>query len=106
MVRLGLPVPPGFVVTTSAFRAVLAELDPNGKTAARIAECDPNDHRGVEAATASLREQITTFPLPDVLEKEILGHYRALQGDRAASVPVAVRSSATGEDGLDASFAG
>lgn len=107
MVRLGLPVPPGFVVTTTAFRAVLASLEPGGETAAHIATLDPNDHKAVEAATADLRRRIEDCPLPPELEADVLGRYRGLAGGGAdGSVPVAVRSSATGEDGLDASFAG
>lgn len=107
MVRLALPVPPAFVVTTKAFRSVLAEVEPNGETAARIAMLDPHDHKAVEAATAPLRRLIEDCPLPAALEEEVLERYRGLAGGRAdGSVPVAVRSSATGEDGLDASFAG
>lgn len=107
MVRLGLPVPPGFVVTTNAFRGVVAELDPDGETARRIATLDPHDHDAAGTATAPLRARIEAHPLPSGLEAEVVARYRALAGPQAERpVPVAVRSSATGEDGLDASFAG
>lgn len=105
MVRLGLPVPPGYVVTTKAFRLILDELDPRGQRAATIADLDPHDHKAVDAATAALREAIATCTLPSAVEADVLGRYRQL-GIGGAPAPVAVRSSATGEDGLDASFAG
>lgn len=107
MVRLGLPVPPGFVVTTDAFRHVLAELDPDGDTAAAIGRLDPHDHQAVDAATAPVRAALSACPLPAGLEAAVRSHYRALAAAAGGEpVPVAVRSSATGEDGLDASFAG
>jgi len=105
MVRLGLPVPPGYVVTTRAFREVLAEIDGERHYTAVIAGLDPHDHRAVEVATAPLREAITTQPLPADIEAGVVEHYRRLAGN-GGPPPVAVRSSATGEDAADASFAG
>lgn len=105
MVRLGLPVPPGYVVTTTAFREVLTQVDAERHFTAPIESLDPHDHRAVEVATAPLRDAIMTWPLPAVIESDLLEHYRRLCGD-GGSMPVAVRSSATGEDAADASFAG
>lgn len=107
MVRLDLPVPPGYVVTTACFRQVLDALSPAIDPAAAISGLDPDDRRAVEAATAPLRQAISGCTLPDGLEAEVLAHYRDLgRGRGRGPVPVAVRSSATGEDALDASFAG
>ncbi len=105
MVRLGLPVPPGYVVTTQAFRQALLELDPDARRSTTISALEPDDRKAVEAATAPLREAITNCPLPAALEDAVLRHHMDLRSGRG-SVPVAVRSSATGEDALDASFAG
>jgi pyruvate, water dikinase len=104
MVHLGLPVPPGYVVTTEAFRDVLAALGPCGASMTAIAGLDPDDLRAVDSATALLRQAISTCPLPAALEEDVLARYRRLGGGGRA--PAAVRSSATGEDALDASFAG
>ena len=63
MTRVGLPVPPGFVVTTNGFRRALQALDPDGEVAARIAGLDPDDHAAVGAATGprlSLARPIAT----------------------------------------------
>ncbi|MGH8981619.1 MAG: PEP/pyruvate-binding domain-containing protein [Acidimicrobiales bacterium] len=107
MVHLGLPVPPGYVVTTKAFREVVAELDPAREWAAVISGLDPLDHRAVGVATAPMREAVTTRPLPAALEDDVFERFAQLgTATGAGPVPVAVRSSATGEDAVDASFAG
>lgn len=107
MLALRLPVPPGFVVTTGAFRHVVAELGLADVAAGQIADLDPDDHDAVEAVTSSLRGQIEGCPLPAGLAQEVTAGFRALaEAQGVPTVPVAVRSSATGEDGLDASFAG
>ena len=105
MVRLGLPVPPAYVVTTTAFRRALLELDPAGARSATLVGLDPDDRAGLEEATAPLREAIAACPLEPALQEDVVRHFRSL-GTGGSTVPVAVRSSATGEDALDASFAG
>jgi pyruvate,water dikinase len=95
LVRLGLPVPPGFVVAAPAYAAQVADWDLAGALAPLIAR---QDWDGLTAAAAALfREQ----PLAAELAEGILAAYREL-----GAPPVAVRSSATAEDLADASFAG
>ncbi|MFE7129896.1 PEP/pyruvate-binding domain-containing protein [Streptomyces sp. NPDC057638] len=84
LTRAGLPVPPGFCVTTDAYRAV------------RVTRALP----GLTPAAA--RRALLDAPVPPRVYEEIVSAYRAL-GD---GVPVAVRSSATAEDLPSASFAG
>jgi pyruvate,water dikinase len=90
----GLPVPPGFVVTTAAYRAALAERLP------AIAEqlAAPGS---AEANAKALRDLIETVVLPADLDDALRSAYAELGGG-----PVAVRSSATAEDADAASFAG
>ena len=116
--RAGIRVPPGFVVTTAAFRDVAERLPDGGARAVekRIAALDPDDHTTVAAVTASVRDLFTSAPLPQPLETAIRDGYAQLserglldrhQGEAGPSpLPVAVRSSATSEDSADASFAG
>ena len=73
----GFLVPPGFCVTTDAYRTTV----------------ETGDTRSSEAVQA--------VTLPESLQSEILTAYNQLSADR-----VAVRSSATAEDLPDASFAG
>lgn len=83
LLRLGLPVPPGFVVTTAAYRAFLIA---NG-----LADAGPEE----------LRARIPDAPLPAAIADPLLAAYRAL-----GAGAVAVRSSGTAEDLAAASFAG
>jgi pyruvate,water dikinase len=103
MARAGLPVPPGFCVTTAAYALVAggADLEP---TLAALATTRADDTaRLAELATAA-RDRLLSVPVPAVVAEAITAAYRALGNDE--SVPVAVRSSATAEDLPYASFAG
>jgi phosphoenolpyruvate synthase/pyruvate phosphate dikinase len=92
LTRAGFPVPPGFCVTTDAYRrlAAAAGLDTILGTATG------------DELPAAARSKILETPVPDGLASAIVGAYRALGTD----VMVAVRSSATAEDLPFASFAG
>lgn len=103
--RAGIRVPPGFVVTTAAFERMLGKLDADGSIRARVAELDPHDLPGVRNACADIRERIDNAPFPPELHAVLVEAYRELS-DRERDAPVAVRSSVTGEDSADASFAG
>lgn len=83
LLRLGFPVPPGFVATTAAYRAALAAND--------LAGADP----------ASLHARLPDIPLPPGVSAPLLDAYR-----RLGAPAVAVRSSGTAEDLATASFAG
>jgi pyruvate, water dikinase len=100
--RAGLPVPPGFVVTVQAFERVLAALDSGQSIASRIAALGADDAATLERATAVIRAEITAAPIPPEVAAAVSAGYAGL-GDDA---PVAVRSSAVGEDSAAASFAG
>ncbi|HEU5160027.1 MAG TPA: PEP/pyruvate-binding domain-containing protein [Streptosporangiaceae bacterium] len=102
LTRAGILVPPGFVVTTTAFERTLASIDPDGAARERVEILPPDDHAGVSHVAGELRARIASAPMPADVRAAIIEAYRAL-GDGAL---VAVRSSATGEDGEDASYAG
>src|SRR5690242_217086 len=94
----GFTVPPGFAVTTDAYLAACAPL------ADRLRDLLIG---GTEGAGAAARAIVENAPLPDDVRDAVASAYAELC-DRcgAADVPVAVRSSAVGEDAPDASFAG
>jgi pyruvate,water dikinase len=107
LLRAGVRVPDGFVVTTSAFRDALARLDPGGALGSQLATLDPDDGAGIAAVSAQLRELIRSAPLPGELAEAVSTGYRSLCADTSErDLPVAVRSSATGEDSAEASYAG
>ncbi|HXP21773.1 MAG TPA: PEP/pyruvate-binding domain-containing protein [Streptosporangiaceae bacterium] len=107
MIRAGLPVPPGFAVTSRAFRMA---RDSSGAMPAiheRLAGLDVSDIAAVSARAAAVRELIMSWPVPVQVEADIRAGYRQLcERTGVQDLPVAVRSSATCEDSPDASFAG
>jgi pyruvate,water dikinase len=101
LVRAGIPVPPGFIVTTDAYRAYLHEAKLNDKLAAILAPLDASDRAALEYAGAQARAAVTSSELSAECAAAIGAAYAAL-GEGL----VAVRSSATAEDTDTASFAG
>ncbi len=102
MTRAGVRVPPGFAVTTDAFRELLDTSGLEGLIASALSGLDMDDIKTVDGAASTIQASIATCSLPPTIEKVIRSAYN-LMGD---SLPVAVRSSATAEDLPDASFAG
>jgi pyruvate,water dikinase len=101
LIRAGMPVPGGFVVTTDAFAGAMRAIDPGGQLRAAIEARDTADLPGLARAAARARDAIITTPLPAWTAAAIANAYAGLPGE-----DVAVRSSATMEDSADASFAG
>ena len=97
----GIPVPPGFAVSTSAFTAFVDEAGLAGKIAAETARISPGDVESIGAASHAISEAMRFAPVPDAVRDEIAQRYAEL-----GEPPVAVRSSALGEDSQDATFAG
>ena len=99
LIRAGLPVPPGFVITTDAYRAFVQDTGIGASIQQLAAEL-------INGAETDLAGQIAALfsrgSISADLGAEITRAYRQL-GENA---PVAVRSSATAEDLPDASFAG
>jgi pyruvate,water dikinase len=105
LLRAGIRVPPGFVITTAGFREFLAEIDPDATICRRIEALDAADMEGIAATTREIREFIENANLADGVNKVLVEGYKELCTD-GGDKPVAVRSSATSEDSAEASFAG
>jgi pyruvate, water dikinase len=103
----GLPVPPGFAVTATAYAEARDAAGLTGELADLVMAADPDRPQTVAETGRAARALVASMPLPDSLDAEVRAAYAAL-GERcsASDVPVAVRSSATCEDLPDASFAG
>jgi pyruvate,water dikinase len=108
LLRAGIRVPTGLVVTTAAFRQTVEHLTSSGRPIpARVAALDPADAEGLAAVTAEIRAVLESAPPPEEVAEALTAAYAALCeecGD--PDLPVAVRSSATSEDSAEASFAG
>lgn len=107
MMAAGLPVPPGFAVTTLAFHSLRENSELYWRVTRALEEIDLTDPIGLRRISAHIRALIEANPLAPDIESAIRDSYAALC-DRCGTndVPVAVRSSATAEDLPDASFAG
>ena len=98
----GIPVPPGFCLTTAAYDRFLAALpDPEAQFAA-IEALDGQDVDAARRASEALRQTLGTLPIPD----EVIAALKEAHARLGREHPLAVRSSATAEDLPGASFAG
>jgi rifampicin phosphotransferase len=98
----GFPVPPGFAVTTDAYRDGLKKTDLLTQIAGHLEGVDANTDN--TAIADSVQQLFAELKLPGTIAADITAAYRLLSGGQ--DVPVAVRSSATAEDTDAASFAG
>lgn len=101
MTGAGVAVPPGFVVTTHAFERFLETLEQQAPVRGAVEALNPADLAAVTTQSESLRRRVIDGAMPNEIDQAIRGALARL-GD----APVAVRSSATTEDAVDASFAG
>jgi pyruvate,water dikinase len=104
LIRAGMPVPAGFVVTAGAYLDAMARAGLREKLAGSSAAVSGDGleaRAALDALSADLRKHIRDVDLPHDLRDAVIGAYRQLGGG-----DVAVRSSATAEDGADTSFAG
>jgi pyruvate,water dikinase len=98
----GIRVPPGFCVTTDAFRRIMTTVPGIDEQLDRLSRLDPGDRQAIRALSAQLRRTLEGTALPGDLAAAITRSVTRLGGPAA----YAVRSSATAEDLPTASFAG
>ena len=98
----GVDVPPGFCVTTDAFRRVVSDAPALDGPLDRLSHLGPDDRDAICTVSAEIRAIIESIEFPSDLA-EAITHRLADSGEDSA---YAVRSSATAEDLSSASFAG
>jgi len=101
MTRIGIPVPPGFVILASAFKEFLKQTDLNVEIEAALNKTNYDDPNSIDYTSQKIRDLIHDAKVPKILVKEILEAFNKLKAKL-----VAVRSSATAEDSSVASWAG
>ncbi len=123
MYNIGLPVPPAFIVTAYAYKTFLEYNKLNDKIKQLLSNIDYENTQMLEETTAKIRELIVAGQIPEEMQQEIVEAYEILSSNipkvdkiekqinelfKTAQEPcfTAVRSSATAEDLLTASFAG
>lgn len=97
----GIKVPGGFAVTVDAYKEFLAQKEVGKKISGIISRIKSNNMQSLTKASATIKRLIIATPLFSEVVQEIKTAYTDL-GNPA----VAVRSSATAEDLVTASFAG
>lgn len=107
LINAGIRVPPGFAVTTEAYRHFLRNEKTQKEIALALKGLDHQDMEALEQASKRVRSVIEATAFSQKLEDHIGEYYRRLSRSCGLpATPVAVRSSATAEDLPGASFAG
>jgi pyruvate,water dikinase len=101
MLNAGIPVPDGFVVLSTTFDAFLKEADLIQEIDAILEKVDHKTISSVESASEKIQELIKNADMPESIVTEVLSEFKRLDTEF-----VAVRSSATAEDGLYHAWAG
>jgi len=115
------PIPPGFIVTAQAY-SYFIEKSGIGKEIDEIIEkLDIENTKQLDEASKKIKEMVGSAKMPQEMQQEIIEAYDILDVDKSAGAHgsalqilkrgheppfVAVRSSATTEDLVSASFAG
>lgn len=101
LISAGLPVPPGFLVLTTAYEHFVTANDLRREIARLEQTVSPDQPEAAEGAARQIAALFERATLPTDVEAAVLDAYQQL-----AAPAVAVRSSATAEDLPGASFAG
>ncbi len=101
MTQAGIPVPPGFVLLSNSFDQFLKETDLVQEIDSILEKVRHNEMHTVESASADIKALILSRQMPEDIKAEIKKYFGGLNTEF-----VAVRSSATAEDGQDHSWAG
>lgn len=96
-----IPVPPGFVVLSLGFDAFIKETDLEAEIEAVLKKVNHKDINSVEVASEAIKGLILAAKMPKGMALEITKNFKQLKAKF-----VAVRSSATAEDGASAAWAG
>ena len=101
MLNAGIPVPDGFVVLSTTFDAFLEKAGLEEEIDAILDKVDHKAIHTIDAASEKIQELIKHAEMPVGIADEIRSQFTSLDSEF-----VAVRSSATAEDGADNAWAG
>ena len=104
MFNNNIPVPNGFVVTSTAYFDFINKTSISHKIKTELTGLNVNNSKDLFEASKRIQHAFLSAEVPDYLKKEIRDYYHNLSGEYDKKV--AVRSSATAEDLPEASFAG
>jgi len=105
MYNLGIPVPPGFVISSEAYFHFIEVNNLKEKIREFLSETNKNRPESFTEASEKIKKLLVSSPVPKEIAQETIKAYFKL-GGLFKNPLVAVRSSATAEDLPTASFAG
>ena len=103
--KSGVQVPPGFALTTEAFKAFIESNDLKQPIQELLTGLNPDNTEDLSQVSVKIKNMILTASLPSEIIDDVSTALSKLQDDNPRAT-FAVRSSATTEDLVDASFAG
>jgi pyruvate,water dikinase len=103
---LGLRVPPGFVISTLAYKRFMEETDLQSEIDRRLQSAELDHMATLYGLSASIQQLILRTPVPDEVAEAILEAYGELEEKAGRGIRVSMRSSALAEDVEGTSFAG
>ena len=107
LTRAGIPVPPGFVITSATYQKFIDETGIFAEIMDILNALDVNNNKQLQSSAKKIKNIIIETEIPDEIRNIILEAYNALcHRIGKENAFVAVRSSATAEDLPEASFAG
>ncbi|HWJ03615.1 MAG TPA: PEP/pyruvate-binding domain-containing protein, partial [Verrucomicrobiae bacterium] len=102
MTAAGFPVPPGFCVTTAAYRNFVQDSCEMNDLLVSLEQVHSDDLAQIKVLGCSIRNHLESLSMPEDIRSAILDAWQKTGTNNA----YAVRSSATAEDLPGASFAG
>jgi phosphoenolpyruvate synthase/pyruvate phosphate dikinase len=97
----GISVPPGFVILSTTFDQFLSETDLTQEIEAILSTVNHQEIHTVEYASEKIQALIKNVSMPEDISRDIQQHFQTLNAEY-----IAVRSSATAEDGAEHAWAG
>lgn len=89
-----VPVPPGFSITTYAYKKFLEDTNIKNKVFKILEKADTKDFQQLEEASNKIRQLIESTPIPEEIQEAIMKSYDELAKRVKEKEPlVAVRSS-------------
>jgi pyruvate,water dikinase len=108
MSNIGLPIPPGFVITAQTYKEFIEKTKIKDKILDMLKDLDKEDTAKLQKVSDNIQKLIIAAPIPQEIQDEIIKNYVLIGAKKGQTTEfwVACRSSATAEDLPEASFAG
>ena len=76
LIKSGIPVPPGFVVTTSSFKQFIEDNDIKDQIEQIILQTDVDDSLSLTESSSKIKKIILSSKVPSEIERKIIENYQ------------------------------